>query len=621
MAKSRSKKQIVSSFLLNAFSWLTVIGTICTMGFLSYTGAMAVNLSWFNVSPVIWGIVFFIFAMVFDILVAKQSVEQAFKKLPNFGEDYLKEAVTKAALDAAIKEEQKNGKSLPQALQKYATAKKVAEEMEHREERIRPITWIFQPKKSWALHKEQQACNAALQEAIADIQKRLSSNEPLDPVEKKIKTTIAYEVGRRSSRPLTLCILLTSLLAGVSATFSALYAIQTGLIDLGILAGTSVSWAICWPLSIFAGIGFSLYLYDELKMLMDEGAASEAFDTLCNKTKGSAYYINRFILVVLAGFVVAGIFWTWFTTSVEVGSQILPWGSLAVSAFMGTFAAIIIIPTLLWNVSKSFTALKIVEAWWEGFTFSAAWNALTQRIREDWRQHAKKGAYHQFFNPLRLVEKLLDSSFYLIALLGHSVSIGFTATRLGGLSPAVVAITSATIETATNIAFVPGAEHGEEKDTEQHHPEKIIPVGSRPDNRNAFFSCFFKQREDMIIYMPSDSSEETALSSDYYPIGPLPEPEHTHVDIAGIILMPILFPLKIARFIIDSVIGTLFAPFLKNGWWDSVCDSSQNIFSNPVFETLPIPCIPSPENRVHGNEVVTPGLLLDPITLQAGRRC
>lgn len=541
--------------------WFIVIGTTLSLGFLALAGTLLLNPTWFGVAPLVWGILAFMLSVVIEGLVYNQNISRALEKSSNSGKDYLKKAITRAVIDKRVALDPKSSGSLAE---KYHNAKQLLEILNHIEDELAPIDWILSPRKRWKLHQKKEDVAREVERLAGELKtfyniddaqidqltkKKLSESLNLD-----LNRIIAREIQARHSLKGVIAIQILSFLTGGSILFAAFKATQLGIAALGILAGTPASWVICLAVALFASIGTNRLTYNNLIEVLHKKTSSLSSNSLSLKK-----VICYGLLFLLSGFIAAATAWTYLSSGIEIGNELLKFGALGTPLFMGIWAVGAVVSLFIWNATNLSRTVELIRDKALGKIKSTCRN-LSEQVKNAWEKTKEQGNYHHFFNPLRWIEAPFNFLFRAFVLIAHGVSDGVGADNLDRVPPLATTLINGTGNSLMEAHYL-SHDHGHH----EHHEE----------DEDAF-------EPPNIAFLNEDERE-----SDPYQIEELPEGDHSHFDLAGVLLIFILLPLKIARFTIDVVftfVGKLCC-VLKESIWDSICHSFEEIFSpNPLLE-------------------------------------
>ncbi len=557
---------------MKIFKWFIVIGAILSLGFLSFAGLFLLNPTWFGISPLIWSIAAFGLAVIIESLVYAQNIDQGWKKWAKSGEDYLEEVVSADVLAQHVKCNPKDESV------KIQEDKKSLVKCEHIEEALNPIDWILAPRKRWQLYWK----IAALKAAIKASEEKLINNYLLSESELKFNASIKAEIKKRSDHTYIWVIIGLAILSGISTFFASLAAIQASLPHLPIILGSTTIWAIGLSISFFSAIGTFFLVYNNLMQLMHE----RTFEALTPK-ETSDYLIGIFVLGV-TGYVSATVFWTWFTSgetsamSIVNAAHITILGAVPVGVIIGVLAVVTFITTFIWNVTNMIRSIKMIKNHVGTIPkkFKKAQEALNQNFKKD----REEGNLHHFFNPFGWLEGFINFLCRSAILLAHGASIGTTANQLSRVPVLINTTISAAAEVVGDLHYL-GHSHEHGNGCSHSHISK--------DSTNEP-QCHSHDDEHDCKSHSNPSKESTAET--LYQVENLPEAEHSHFDLSGILLIFILIPVKIVRFILDAILSLLWTPlsrvfcsfFKPHDFLASTAKSFKTIFSNQDLEKFQI---------------------------------
>jgi hypothetical protein len=534
------------------------IGTLLSLGFLSFAGTLLMNPHWLKQTPVTWGIVAFMFATIIEILVIAQNINGAWKKWRNFGDNYLKAALRTSILEEMAKEaaekrargEENAQEAIDAGLLGYYDNKQRFKQLHRQEDRLEPIDWIEEFFARRALHREKHRLEREIRAQEKNLIKKYglaSKPTPAVPASEDQRSTyqkasdsFAAEFKKRSSRPWIAFIQTAALIAGASAFFTTLAVLQKALPHLNEL-GLAISGVYCWPIAAFASIGFYLMSYNNLAQLVHNRvfsrtpASKSSTTTLLATVKKLPYYLFARVIPILAALFISVVL---FSTWLNLGTSIINLGShLGTYAFIGSITGVAVVVSLIWNITNTLRTIHLIE----NFLKKGGLKKLWQKCKET----VVKARYLNLFFWL---EKLSKYLFRLLVLIIHSFSVGLGGDDLKDVLPVIVAGTSGTVEFMTDGGYVFQVDESEDLPTLEYQA------------------------------VPSESPEQAL-----YQVKELPEDEHSHFDLAGIALIFILIPIKIARAVLDVLwcLARKSLGFSNKSWSASICEPIREIFSNP----------------------------------------
>jgi hypothetical protein len=540
------------------FKWFIVIGTTLSLGFLSFAGVFLVNTAWLGISKFILGVAAFGFAVIIEGLVYSICINRGWNRWSNSGEDYLRAVIATDILTQHIQRLRDNAS--PEAKQ-YIADKKSLEEVDHAVGELEPVDWILEPRKRWKLSQQKKILKEKVKEAETNL---IAEHDQPSSI---FHDSIENEVKKRSSTNGVRLIRALAALSGMSTFFAVLAAAQASFPYLPILLSSTAMWAICLPITIFAAIGTFWLVSDSLMELMQEGTLSkENLSKWWSKPKKASFFLYL-VLFGIAGLVTASVFWTWLADGKTSAMGIVHSLSigflspLSVGWIIGILAVATLLTTFIWNASKMLTALKLFKS--KIAKIPEHIQTFFKDLKATFLKEKAEGNLHHFFNPLRWLNNLIKFLLRAVVLLVHGISIGLTANKLGAIPPSVNTIFDGSVEILTDIACI---EHGQsDVPTEE---EKIA------DNQK---------------------------SDEPYEVKKLPEGEHSHSDLTGLLLIPpIVLALKSAEFLVVLVLtllGSLFCLFEKS-FWESICCSFEKIFSNVNVKEFNYPTTSDPANKL-----------------------
>lgn len=283
-----------------------------------------------------------------------------------------------------------------------------------------------------------------------------------------------------------------SILTGIVSGFVTAFAVQEAItVGLALSLSATVLSAIVWPVALFAAIGATFLLYYAITDIVKNDAISKA----CSKTlklfkRNTQESISAYLLRLLAlSIVVAGVIsLTVFATAASGGTcWIVMQKGIKLLApklpiFVAYCASTILIPInfatdLIYGLSTSLQTIdnckSIFIAIFEGIkhpikTSKSIFSELVNILKEV-KKHESWG---QFFNPFRILAKLVISPLQTLVFIGHLISIGLTTDRFFNVPPPLVAGLCATSEGLQDLSFLTKeAEHSHDHGQRNHEDD------------------------------------------------------------------------------------------------------------------------------------------------------
>jgi hypothetical protein len=284
---------------------------------------------------------------------------------------------------------------------------------------------------------------------------------------------------------------IVSILMGIVAGFVTAFAVNEA-ITMGLalsLSATALS-AIIWPVAFFAAIGATFLLYYIITDIVKNDTVEKAFSKVCelfkrkvdeNKKEPLAGYVIRLIALSLVAVGITAV--TVFATAASAGTcwimvrqginLLIP----KLPAFIAYCASAILIPIgfttdLIYGFST--TLLTIDNCKGMFVTFFGFIKHPMKKSR-DFIKEKLKGvedeSWGQFFNPFRIMAKLIISPLQAFVFIGHLISIGLTADRFLSFPPPLVAGVCAVSEGLQDLSFFTTEEddHNHEGDDGHDH--------------------------------------------------------------------------------------------------------------------------------------------------------
>lgn len=288
-----------------------------------------------------------------------------------------------------------------------------------------------------------------------------------------------------------------SILMGIVSGFVTAFAVQEAItIGLALSLSATMLSAIVWPVALFAAIGATFLLYYAITDIVKNDAISKA----CSKTIDlfkrtteesiSAYLFRLFALsVVIVGIASLTVFATlasggtcWI--AMQKGIKLL---APKLPVFVAYCASAILIPInfatdLIYGFSTTLQTIDNCKS-----IFLAIFKGLKHPIKtlksfyfdiiNELKSIKQKETWIQFFNPLRILAKLIISPLQSLVFIGHLISIGLGTDRFRDVPPAVVAGVCAISEGLQDLSFLTG-------DSDCHHDHNGHPHHEEDDGHD-----------------------------------------------------------------------------------------------------------------------------------------
>ncbi|TLY48602.1 MAG: hypothetical protein E6K54_00965 [Gammaproteobacteria bacterium] len=280
-----------------------------------------------------------------------------------------------------------------------------------------------------------------------------------------------------------------SILIGIVAGFVTAFAVQEAItVGLALSLSTTVLLAIVWPVALFAAVGATFLLYYAITDIVKNDAIGKA----CSKTidlfkriPGESFSTFLFRLVALSIVVMGITSLTIFATLASGGTcWIVMQKGIKLLApklpvFVAYCASTILIPInfatdLIYGFSTTLQTIdnckSIFLAIFKGFRhpFEAV-KSFYFNIRSKLITIKQQETWAQFFNPFRILAKLIISPLQSLVFLGHLISIGLTTDRFMNVPPPLVAGVCAISEGLQDLSFLT-AESDDHQHVHNEHP-------------------------------------------------------------------------------------------------------------------------------------------------------
>ena len=276
-----------------------------------------------------------------------------------------------------------------------------------------------------------------------------------------------------------------SILIGIVSGFVTAFAVQEAItVGLALSLSTTVLSAIVWPVALFAAVGATFLLYYAITDIVKNDAISKA----CSKTidlfkrtpeESISAYLFRLLalslvvvgitsLTIFATLASGGTCWIVMQKGIKLLAPKLP-------VFVAYCASTILIPInfatdLIYGFSTTLQTINNCKSIFldifKGFKhpFEAV-KLFCFNIRSKLIFIKQQETWAQFFNPFRILAKLIISPLQSLVFLGHLISIGLTTDRFMNVPPPLVAGVCAISEGLQDLSFLTG-----ESDDHQHSP-------------------------------------------------------------------------------------------------------------------------------------------------------
>ncbi len=294
-------------------------------------------------------------------------------------------------------------------------------------------------------------------------------------ISKEFKETSLHELkSARRSVAFLRFFWVVSILVGIVSGLVTAFAVQEAItVGLALSLSATVISAIIWPVAIFAAIGATFLLYYVITDIVKNDLISEACTNTLKlfKRQGeesiSAYLLRLTALsIVVIGIMGLTVFATaacggtcWI--AMQKGLKLL---APKLPTFVAYCASVILIPInfttdLIYAFSTTFQtidnckkiffslfdAIKHPIGTVKSFYFNVKSNLKKVKQNETWAQ---------FFNPFRILAKLILSPLQALIFLAHLISIGLTTDRFFNVPPPLVAGVCAMSEGLQDLSFL-----------------------------------------------------------------------------------------------------------------------------------------------------------------------
>ena len=286
-----------------------------------------------------------------------------------------------------------------------------------------------------------------------------------------------------------------SILVGIVSGFVTAFAVQEAItVGLALSLSATALSAIVWPVAIFAAIGATFLLYYAITDIVKNDAISKAcsktLELFKQKTEESiSAYLFRLLVLCLVVVGIASL--TVFATAASGGTcWIVMQKGIKLLApklpfFVAYCASTILIPInfatdLIYGLSTTLQTIdnckSIFIAIFEGIKHPIkAIKSFCFNIENKLDKLKEKESWGQFFNPFRILAKIVISPLQSLVFIGHLISIGLTTDRFLNFPPPLVAGVCAASEGLQDLSFLTSEDdhhHGDEPGQHEHQHEE-----------------------------------------------------------------------------------------------------------------------------------------------------
>ncbi|RDH39986.1 MAG: hypothetical protein CFE62_006190 [Candidatus Aquirickettsiella gammari] len=289
---------------------------------------------------------------------------------------------------------------------------------------------------------------------------------------------------------------IVSLSVGVVSGFATAFAVNEAItIGLALSLSATALSAIIWPVAIFAAIGATFLLYYIITDIVKNDTVEKAVSKVCelfkrkedeNKKEPLAAYVIRLIALSLVAVGITAI--TVFATAASAGTcwiimrqginLLLP----KLPIFFAYCTSAILIPIgfttdLIYGFSTTLLTINNCKG-----MFVAIFRVIQNPV-EKFKSFiktklasVKDESWGQFFNPFRLIAKLVILPLQALVFIGHLISIGLTTDRFFSVPPSLVAIFCAISEGLQDLSFFTTEEDDHSHDDHDHGNLLQLPL-------------------------------------------------------------------------------------------------------------------------------------------------
>ncbi len=289
---------------------------------------------------------------------------------------------------------------------------------------------------------------------------------------------------------------IVSLSVGVVSGFATAFAVNEAItIGLALSLSATALSAIIWPVAIFAAIGATFLLYYIITDIVKNDTVEKAVSKVCelfkrkedeNKKEPLAAYVIRLIALSLVAVGITAI--TVFATAASAGTcwiimrqginLLLP----KLPIFFAYCTSAILIPIgfttdLIYGFSTTLLTINNCKGMFVAI-FRVIQNPLEKfkSFIKTQLASVKDESWGQFFNPFRLIAKLVILPLQALVFIGHLISIGLTTDRFFSVPPSLVAIFCAISEGLQDLSFFTTEEDDHSHDDHDHGNLLQLPL-------------------------------------------------------------------------------------------------------------------------------------------------
>jgi hypothetical protein len=291
-----------------------------------------------------------------------------------------------------------------------------------------------------------------------------------------------------------------SILVGIVSGFVTAFAVQEAItVGLALSLSVTAISAIVWPVASFAAIGATFLLYYAITDIVKNDAIEKAFsktfqlfqrNTLENGKEPLGTYLLRLLAlsIVVTGIISLTLFATaasggtcWI--AMQKGIKLL---APKLPVFVAYCASTILIPInfstdLIYGFSTTLQTINNCKG-----IFLAIFEVIKHPIKAiknfcsnvetKLDKLKEKESWGQFFNPFRILAKLVISPLQSLVFIGHLISIGLTTDRFFNVPPPLVAGLCATSEGLQDLSFITKENDHEDDDSHDHGNLLQLPL-------------------------------------------------------------------------------------------------------------------------------------------------
>lgn len=456
--KTKALRYVIATFL--------TMGTVLSIGFLSFFGAWAI---WPSIAV---GCVAFFLSGSVEGKVFQKSISKGLSRLKLLGSNSLQHLLI-LELDLFIKREMEKERDwhtkecqfIQDYLQQkkyYKFLKKTLNAIELNEDQL---------KKLKEAKKRLEELKSYFYQKISD--PNFKGNDYLKNNLRNYSELVLLKEAKRNLWFLSFFGII-SISVGVGAGFATAFVVNEAItVGLGLSLSIIALSTITWSITIFAAIGATFLLYYAITDIVKNEVIAKAFDKTRDLFKRESeeskisYGFRCFILSIIAGGI---LLLTGFSVFASAGTSwfIMRKGMLLLAPKLPVFIAfctsVILIPItfatdLIYGFSTTLQTVSncknLINSMVKGIIHPfKTFKSIYTKILNHFKEIKNDETWLQFFNPFRILAKLIISPLQSLIFIGHLISIGFTTDRCLNFPPPLVAGACAVSEGLQDLSFL-----------------------------------------------------------------------------------------------------------------------------------------------------------------------